>query len=239
TFEIEITSGKLTGAQKVSRNGRAYAEFRGIPYAQQPLDDLRFEPPRPVKPWGTPGWDATRDGPFCLQYDLLTHVLLGDEACLFLNVATPNLGISDKTATDPKSLFPVMVYFYGGAFMSGYSIVYSPAYFMDEDVVMVVINYRVGLFGFLNTGDEVVRGNMGLKDQTMALRWVKENIAYFGGDPDRVTLMGQSAGGSSSHLHMLSPLSKGLFHRAISQSGNALNYFAFTKDPRSQALRLG
>lgn len=98
-------------------------------------------------------------------------------------------------------------------------------------------NYYYSILGFLNTGDEIVRGNMGLKDQTLALRWIQQNIANFGGDSNRVTIFGESAGGVSVHYHMLSPLSKGLFHKAISQSGTSLNHWALYDKPKEQAER--
>ena len=122
--------------------------------------------------------------------------------------------------------------------MFGRAEMFRPEYFMDEDVVLVQIHYRLGAFGFLNVNDDI-QGNMGLKDQVLALQWVKENVAAFGGDPNHVTLMGESAGGASIHMHMLSPLSKGLFHKAITMSGTALNNWAFNPKPKEQAKLVG
>lgn len=110
---------------------------------------------------------------------------------------------------------------------------------MDKDVIVVTINYRLGPFGFLSTENETVPGNMGLKDQSLALRWVSENIQYFGGDPKKITLIGQSAGGASVHYHYLSPLSKGLFRNGISFSGTALVSSKLTKNAREKAKKLG
>ncbi|CAL8090404.1 unnamed protein product [Orchesella dallaii] len=127
-----------------------------------------------------------------------------------------------------------MFFIHGGLFIFGAGDLYRPDYFMDEDVVLVTINYRLASFGFLNTGDELVRGNMGLKDQVLAMKFVQQNIRFFGGDPNRVTIFGESAGGASVHYHVLSPMSKGLFNKAISQSGLATNPWALTKDPVPQ-----
>lgn len=127
----------------------------------------------------------------------------------------------------------------GFQFGSGNSFLYGPDYLVDENVVLVTINYRLGPLGFLNLETPEASGNAGLKDVVLALRWVKDNIKEFGGDPDRVTIFGQSAGGATVHYLMLSPMSKGLFHGAIAQSGSALNPWAFTETPRDRAFRLG
>lgn len=118
--------------------------------------------------------------------------------------------------------------------MIGASNPHRPKYFMDEEVVLVTLNYRLNSFGFLNTQDGVVTGNMGMKDQVMALKWVQENIKYFNGDPTRVTISGTSAGGASVHLHTMSPMSQGLFHRAISFSGTALSPWTVVPEPGAQ-----
>ncbi|XP_063223685.1 venom carboxylesterase-6-like [Bacillus rossius redtenbacheri] len=137
---------------------------------------------------------------------------------------------------------PVMVWFHGGGWVSGAgtSQFYGPTFLMDHDIVLVTVNYRLGPLGFMSTGDEAAPGNFGLKDQVAALRWTRDNIAAFGGDPGSVTIFGESAGGASVHYHMLSPLSRGLFHRGISQSGNALNMWTLAPngDSRHQAEKL-
>ena len=122
---------------------------------------------------------------------------------------------------------PVLFWIHGGAWYYGSSSFYgSNKYFMDKDLIVVSINYRLGAFGFLSTDDDIVPGNMGLKDQSLALRWVSENIQYFGGDSKRITLFGNSAGAASVHYHYLSPMSYGLFQNGISPSGTALDIWA-------------
>lgn len=128
-------------------------------------------------------------------------------------------------------LLPVMFYLYGGAFTMGDATTYGPHYFMDEDVILVVPNYRVSSFGFLDAGIKGASGNQGMKDQVLALKWVKENIQAFGGDPGSVTIFGESAGSISvSHL-VASPMASGLFHRAIAQSGTSALSLAQWPDP--------
>ncbi|XP_049947765.1 esterase FE4-like [Schistocerca serialis cubense] len=142
-----------------------------------------------------------------------------------------------QSPSQNEALKAVVVYIHGGCFTGGSGAISEPRYFVDNDVVFVSINYRLGLLGFLSTGDEVFPGNTGLKDQVEALRWVQRNIAAFGGDPERVTILGQSAGGASIHYHVLSPLSKGLFKNAIAMSGSALNPWAFSKNATDRAIR--
>lgn len=130
---------------------------------------------------------------------------------------------------------------HGGAFLigSGNSFVYGPNLLLRENVIVVTVNYRLASLGFLSTNDRYAQGNYGLKDVVLALKWVKKNIAVFGGNPERVTVFGQSAGGVTVHLLLLSESSKGLFQQAIIQSGTAFSPFAFQKDTRSQAENLG
>ena len=131
--------------------------------------------------------------------------------------------------TNQTSPLPIMLWIHGGGFYYGSSSFYgSTKYMMDYDVIVVTINYRLGSFGFLSTDDEIVPGNMGLKDQSLALRWISENIQYFGGDPKRITLYGDEAGGASVHYHYLSPMSRGIFTTGVSSSGTALNFWAHT-----------
>ncbi|XP_049942681.1 juvenile hormone esterase-like [Schistocerca serialis cubense] len=127
---------------------------------------------------------------------------------------------------------PVLVYFHGGGFFSGSGTFgdAGPHYFMDQDVILVTVNYRLGPLGFFSLNQRDAPGNMGLYDQVMALQWVKDYIKYFHGDRFRVTIMGEGAGGACVHLHLFSPMSRGLFSRAISQSGVAFNSWALMND---------
>ncbi|KAL4097005.1 hypothetical protein QTP88_021850 [Uroleucon formosanum] len=205
--ELEITKGVIKGQILKSRNGRSYYSYTGIPYAKPPIGELRFKAPVPVKPWNGI-LDATKESNICIQQGITD----GQEDCLYLNIYSPK--------TNEKSL-PVIFWIHGGGFSWGHgrSGLYGPDYLMDKDVILVTIHYRLGIFGFLSTEDDVISGNYGMKDQVMALRWVQENIIHFNGDPSQVTIFGGSSGGASTGLHMLSPMSKGLFHKAILQSG--------------------
>ncbi|KAJ9587060.1 hypothetical protein L9F63_019348, partial [Diploptera punctata] len=222
---IELKQGQLRGHRLTSRKDREIFAFQGIPYAQSPVGNLRFKPPQPPQPWQGI-LDATKDGSECLQRNFFNpdEDLQGEEDCLYLNVFTPK-----KPGSARDVLLDVMFWIHGGGWISGSggSLMYGPQFLLDKDIVLVTINYRLGALGFLSTGDSVCPGNNGLKDQVAALRWVRNNIAAFGGNPNSVTIFGESAGGSSVHYHMLSPLSRGLFHRSISQSGTALLNWAF------------
>ncbi|KAI9554676.1 hypothetical protein GHT06_019952 [Daphnia sinensis] len=210
------TLGSLRGSQMVSASGRKFNAFRGIRYAQPPVGDLRFSDPIPAKPWAEI-LDATKEGPACLQVDLLTKVHVGQEDCLVLNVYSGKVGVSENP-------LPVMVWIHGGGFTTGSggseTDFYGPGYILDRDVVLVTLNYRLGSFGFLSTEDKEAPGNYGLLDQSLALKWVRDHIHHFGGDTDSITIFGESAGGASVEYQVLSPRSKGLFHRAIAQSGS-------------------
>nr|QIK02096.1 carboxylesterase 2 [Holotrichia parallela] len=214
---VEIHQGRLRGVVKNDRKGGKFYSFLSVPYARKPVGNLRFMIPAWAEKWEGL-LDAVSDLPMCLQHDLERNII-GQEDCLYLNVHTAEL--------EAKDLKPVMVYIHGGGFAegSGQDDLYGAEFLLPEGVVLVTINYRLGLFGFLNFENPEVGafGNMGLKDQNMALRWVQRNIEKFGGNPKSVTIFGQSAGGASVHMHLLSPMSKGLFHRAIAQSGSALN----------------
>lgn len=133
-------------------------------------------------------------------------------------------------------MIPVLFYIHGGGYFTGHANLYPPEILLDRNVVLVTTNYRIGALGFLSTGDEIVPGNNGLKDQNLAIKWTKDNVKVFGGDPERITLCGQSAGGSSVHFHVLSTLSRGLFSAAISQSGTALSAFAYTNKKEASYL---
>ncbi|XP_033923187.1 bile salt-activated lipase [Melopsittacus undulatus] len=212
--------------------------FRGIPFAAPPKT---LEDPKPH-----PGWDGTlQTKEFknrCMQVTLTQTDVRGSEDCLYLNIWIP------QGKRQVSTNMPVMIWIYGGAFLLGGS---QGANFLNNylydgeeiavrgNVIVVTINYRVGPLGFLSTGDANLPGNYGLKDQHMAIAWVKRNIKAFGGDPENITIFGESAGGVSVSLQMLSPKNKGLFRRAISQSGVGLCSWAIQKNPLTWAKKLG
>jgi para-nitrobenzyl esterase len=193
----------------------ATAEYLGIPYAAPPVGALRWQPPRPVAPW--PGVrQATSFGPHCAQPASPPSVGSTSEDCLYLNVFAP------ADARDRN--LPVMVWIHGGSLLTGESNDYNPAALVRAGVIVVTINYRLGALGFL--ADTALAsapggpsGDYGLMDQQAALRWVRRNIGSFGGDPRNVTLFGESAGGLSVLAQLASPGARGLFNRAIVESG--------------------
>ncbi|XP_020282996.1 venom carboxylesterase-6-like isoform X1 [Pseudomyrmex gracilis] len=211
---VTIQNGTLVGTIMRSRLGREFNAFRGIPYARPPVDKLRFKPPQPMVAWNGVRM-AVKDAEVCTQRNIYTYQkeIVGGEDCLYLNVYAPRM-------PSPQG-YPVMFWIHGGGWVTGagHSEYYHPKYLLDHDLVLVTINFRLGPLGFLSTQDEECPGNLGLKDQAQAMRWVQENIAAFNGDPNNVTIFGESAGGASVHYHMISSLSRGLFHRGISQSG--------------------
>ena len=160
-----------------------------------------------MKPWNGIK-DAENYGARCPGYSIFTRKVLGDtEDCLFLNVFVP--GESQQSDGKIKTGLPVMFWIHGGAFMDGTSSDFGPEFFMDHDVILVTINYRLGVLGFLNTEDGTVPANNGIKDMILALKWVQANIAQFGGDPEKVTVFGESAGAASAHFLVISPAAKG------------------------------
>ncbi|MHB8600768.1 MAG: carboxylesterase/lipase family protein [Ktedonobacteraceae bacterium] len=208
---VKIRSGEVRGSQVEGVN-----TFKGIPYAAPPFGANRFQPPQPVESWSGVR-DALTYGPTVLKppyfppFDvLLEEPAIPGEDCLNLNVWSPDLG---------QAQLPVMVWIHGGAFANGTGAVtlYDGSRFARDGVVCVTINYRLGVDGFLYLGDGQV--NLGLLDQIAALQWVQENIAAFGGDPGNVTIFGESAGGMSVGTLLSMPRAKGLFRRAIGESG--------------------
>ncbi|XP_051164503.1 esterase E4-like isoform X2 [Leptopilina boulardi] len=203
--------GRIKGSFMKTRLGKEIFSFRGIRYAEPPTGKLRFQPPVPVKPWDEV-FDASKEGPACPQ---LNYTLMSED-CLRLNVYTTKLPTENE-----KVKRPVIVFIHPGGFFSysGQSDQFGPEYLLDRNVVMVAINYRIGSLGFLSADHPKLLGNMGLKDQVAALRWIKQNIEVFGGDPNSVTITGYSAGSWSVTMHLVSPMSRGLFHKAIAMSG--------------------
>lgn len=207
---VRVDSGDLKGttSQGVDR-------FKAIPFAAPPVDELRWQPPQPVEPWKGMR-NASKAGPACMQADApdMPPGTPRSEDCLTLEVTAP--------AGDTKDL-PVMVWVPGGGFVTGAGSIYDPTRLVKSgDMVVVTVNYRLGVFGFFGH-PELGESNFGLQDQVAALRWVNENIEAFGGDPDRVTLAGASAGAMSACTLMTSPEAEKLFQQAIVQSGSCLS----------------
>ncbi|XP_074000286.1 carboxylic ester hydrolase-like [Rhodnius prolixus] len=233
---VNTTCGTLIGLEFTTANGRIVAAFHSIPFAKPPLGELRFQDPQPSEAW--PGVrEAYNFGSVCVQipivYPPVNTTKMGNEDCLYLSVYSPNLNATN--------LLPVVVYIHGGDLFSGSGeINKSPEFVLNNDIVLVMPNYRLGVLGFLTLEDDIMPGNMALKDQVMALVWIQNNIANFGGDPNQVTLFGYNAGAVFVHYHMYSPMSRGLFHRAISQSGAALVPWANTPPgvARSRAIKM-
>lgn len=217
---IRIDSGQISGVVLDEATGMTV--YRGIPFAAPPVDALRWKAPQPVKPWkGVRQCDTfSKVSPQGPRLALLMRIPMPEtsEDCLYLNVWTT------KSATNAK--LPVMVWIHGGGLTAGWS--HQPMYdgvpLASRNVVLVTINYRLGPLGFLahpllsKESPRGASGNYGILDQVAALKWVRRNIQKFGGDKNNVTIFGESAGGTSVHALMVSPLAKGVFHRAIAES---------------------
>jgi para-nitrobenzyl esterase len=223
---IDTTSGRLQGTV-----GASTIEYLGIPYAAAPVGTLRWTPPQAYGKWKGI-FEATAPGSECPQLNP-SNVVVGNENCLFLNVYTP-LGAN---TTKPHNR-AVMVWIHGGGLTRGQGVDYDPTPLVEGgDVLVVTFNYRLGLLGFFAEQELDAEGhlgaNYGLMDQQFALQWVVNNIAAFGGDPTRITVFGESAGGLSVYSQLASPLAAGLFNRAIAQSGA---YAGFAPDYRPVIL---
>ena len=222
SLKVKTEQGKVAG--KTINDGKVRA-FLGLPYAAPPVGDLRWKAPQPPVKWKGER-DATKFGAHCAQGRVFDDMVFQDAApsedCLFVNVYTPA-----DAKKDAK--LPVMFWIHGGGYSGGASS--EPRHNGDflplKGVVLVTINYRLGVFGFLVT-DELakenngVAGNYGLMDMVAALEWVKGNIGKFGGDPNNVTIFGESAGSFAVSTLMASPMAQGLFHKAIGESGGAV-----------------
>nr|QYA71950.1 carboxylesterase [Anoplophora glabripennis]QYA72001.1 carboxylesterase [Anoplophora glabripennis] len=229
---VELPLGKIVGSIKESVSGRKFYSFEGVPYAKPPVGTNRFEAPLPIDPWnGT--WTANVIYK-CLQYRHLSQSkedpVTGLEDCLYLNIYTPSLDVREN--------LDVIVFIHGGAFMFNYGAFQGPQILLDKDIVYVNLNYRLGPLGFLSTEDDVVPGNNGIKDQIVALQFIQKYIRYFGGNPNSVTITGNSAGGGSVHFHYMISKSKGLFHKGFSQSGTTLNPWVIAENPLEKTKQI-
>ncbi|KAJ2951271.1 hypothetical protein O0L34_g5672 [Tuta absoluta] len=233
--KVEVEQGWLEGSklELVTKDGFYYS-FKGIPYAAPPLGELRFKAPQPLLHWKGIR-NASEHGSICIQADPFADnkFVPSSEDCLFLNVYTPDL--------KPMTPLPVMFFIHGGGYKSDSGNVdnYGPDFLVPKGVILVTINYRLEVLGFLSLENEDVPGNAGMKDQVAALKWVKRNILKFGGDPDNITVFGQSAGAPAAIYHMTSPMSRKLFKRAIAMSGVPSCDWNLAFEPRKRAFVLG
>ncbi|XP_052807957.1 neuroligin-4, Y-linked-like [Mya arenaria] len=234
---LETKIGKIQGIQseKTFRN-KTYTinAYLGIPYAKPPVGEHRFKRPVPYGDLASP-FDASKFGSSCPQIERPPFAKYSiNEDCLFLNVYVP------ATASDRPEGHAIMIWIHGGGLNYGAGQLYAGEVLAAHgNVIIVTINYRVGVFGFLNIGDERAQGNMGLWDQRLAMNWIKENIGSFGGDINRITIFGESAGAVSVNIHIMYPPNKGLFQQAISQSGAARSKFGSAAPHVTLAAYLG
>lgn len=247
TRKVRVNEGILEGEETLS-----YAVFRGVPYAKPPVGPLRWRKPEPPEPWegvrqavafpNRPVQNDQGKGFYRKEFYSNPEFLPPmSEDCLYLNIWTPIKKRAEEGA------YPVAVWIHGGSFLGGYGseIEFDGAEFARRDVILVTINYRLGPLGFLALpqlaveNPEQTTGNYGILDQLAALSWLKDNIGSFGGDPGRVTVFGQSAGAVSVLTLCNSPLSQGLFCRAIMQSGGGLDNGLIYDLHREEAYRIG
>lgn len=223
--------GTVIGLQETTKwSNRTIYSFRGIPFAEPPIGELRFRPPVSITTLGGT-FDARSYGNVCPQ-NAAFGTLTSGEDCLSLNVYVPEVDDGNKT-------LPVMIWLHGGTFTTGFAPIFEPHFILEEDVILVVPQFRLGPLGLLCLQTDEIPGNVQFLDQIMAMQWVQDNIASFGGDPDQVTLFGQSSGAASVNLHQFSPLSKGLFHRVILHSGSAFSPWVMDYNPVRTATRIG
>ncbi|MGO9020553.1 MAG: carboxylesterase/lipase family protein [Syntrophobacteraceae bacterium] len=215
TVVVSTDKGLVAGLQTATMN-----EFLGIPYAAPPVGALRWQPPQPAAAWQGQ-LDATQFANHCPQVASFFGLASTTEDCLYLNVYTPPSGEN----------LPVMVWIHGGSLTVGESDDYDPTMLVEQGVVVVTLNYRLGVLGYLahpalsNGGPHGASGNYGFLDQQAAIAWVQRNVANFGGNPANVTIFGESAGGLSVYVQLASPHAKNLFQRAIIESGAYFLYF--------------
>lgn len=227
---VKTSTGLVRGKEMTFEN-KTIAVFRGIPYGRPPTGSLRFSRPVIVEKWRQTH-DAFEFAADCFQFHPNGDKYPQSEDCLYLNIWRP--GVADK------ELLPVFIYIHGGGFVGGDARIPGEIFATFSNSILVSINYRLNIFGFLNLYVKDVPGNMGLLDQQLAMAWVKMNIEAFGGDSSIITIFGESAGGASVGYHLLSPKSKNLFNRAAMHSGSPTDPWAFDSkvDATAKALQL-
>lgn len=225
---VVIDDGSIEGTIMTSRLGENFHAFLRIPYAEPPIGNLRFLAPVRKQRW-TGTWNSTFWGPICVQSNPSSADEMNED-CLYMNVFSKNLNAS----------MPVIVYIHGGSFAWGDARSQGgPQYFMDRDVVLVSFNYRLAALGFMSVGTPEISGNAAMKDMALVLQWVNRNILKFGGNPNKVTLVGWSAGALAAHALMLSPMVNGLFHRVVAISESLAGLRSLPSDYLSLAIKYG
>ena len=213
---INAPVGYIGGTLMKSFSNRNIHAYKGIPYAEPPIGNLRFKKTQKLRKNAWKGVFDGRNRPAkCTQPTSISWFpVSGSEDCLYLNIYVPEVDHGGEG-------LPVMVWYHGGGFVTGESsdTMYGPGALLDKDVILVTVNYRLGIFGFLTLGTEEIPGNQGMWDQLEALRWVNENIAAFGGNHEKITIFGESAGGWSISSLLASHQTKGLYRGAVVQSG--------------------
>ncbi|KAL0869743.1 hypothetical protein ABMA27_005972 [Loxostege sticticalis] len=235
--EVKIKQGLVSGKlEKTFLTGKPYYSFKGIPYAEPPVGELRFKPPKAPLDWGNKPYEAYTDKPTCVQFCSRTrngeeYGISGSEDCLYVNIFTPDL----------KGSAAVLVFDYHDNFRTGFNgtRTYSPEFLPEENVVVVTVSHRLGLIGYLTTEDDAIPPNNGVRDYIFALKWIKENIQNFGGDPNRVTLMGSKGGAVLANILLYSKAAKGLFNSVTIQSSSAHEAIFFPHNPRKTAFEIG
>ncbi|CAB3229011.1 unnamed protein product [Arctia plantaginis] len=233
---VETQHGQISGkVWKTLFKNINYFGFLGIPFAEPPLGELKFMDPKPVEPWQGV-LSATKLKPACIQFNHnikkgQPYGLYGSEDCLYLDIFTPGVD-KEKRA--------VVVFTYNHYFYNSYNKTkdYAPDFFIEEDIVVVTISHRLSAFGFLSLESETLPGNAGLKDIVLSLEWIRDNIENFGGDPNRITMMGAESGAAAIDL-LIHSKAKSLFSAAILQSGTSWTPAQLQKDVRERAFKLG
>ncbi|XP_063925055.1 carboxylic ester hydrolase-like isoform X1 [Zophobas morio] len=226
---VQLPTGQIRGREDTTIENKSFYAFQGVPYAAPPIGELRFKVPQPVVDWDDT-LDATKFSSTCFQTS--TNDDNESEDCLYINIYTPELPSEDNNVS-----LPVMFFIHGGGFVDGTAADFAPDLFVNNDVILATINYRVGIFGFISTQDDVIPGNNGLKDQRFAIQWTHDNIHLFGGNPDKITIFGHIAGSASCSYQLLNQESNGLFQGAILESGTFLSPWAYQRRARQIAFK--
>ncbi|XP_037037773.1 esterase B1-like [Bradysia coprophila] len=239
SLKVKVNQGIVCGCEEKLPNGKTFLRFSGIPYAKPPINELRFRAPQPLTKFEQPELDCTRERDACIHKSTLTGKYVGSEDCLNLNVYVP---VMDG---DAREKLAVMVYIHGGAlkYDSNSMDLHSPEFLLMENVIVITINYRLHVLGFLSLPQMGISGNAGLKDQQLALEWIHQNISNFNGDPSRICLFGESAGAVCVQFQVLNERSRKCLSSAICQSGTVLSerYMQVQPEERIKILskRLG